>query len=208
MKKRLIAIICTALFSMTSVPVFAGTWKQIERQAFFGNSWYYVKDNGETARSEWIQDNGKWYYLGGSTEMISDRFSNINGNVYGFNKDGSMITATGFYPDPRSQNEYYFLDKDHKAVLGFFVYNDTLYYADNAYLGSSGKIYKKDKVENVIYDWTLCCQSNNKKGRMYIADMGKVVNKDGTPYPLDGKILKGKVVPVYDLAGNKIGEVS
>lgn len=208
MKKRLIAIICTALFSMTSVPVFAGTWKQIERQAYFGNSWYYVKDNGETARNEWIQDNGKWYYLSGSTEMVSDRFSIINGNVYGFNKDGSMITATGFYHDPRSQNEYYFLDKDHKAVLGFFVYNDTLYYADNAYLGSSGKIYKKDKVENVIYDWTLCCQSNNKKGRMYIADMGKVVNKDGTPYPLDGKILKGKVVPVYDLAGNKIGEIS
>ena len=209
MKKRLIAIICTALFSMTSVPVFAGTWKQIERQAFFGNSWYYVKDNGETARSEWIQDNGKWYYLGESTEMVSDMFSNINGNVYGFNKDGSMITATGFYADPRNYGKYYFLDKDHKAVLGFFVYNNTLYYATENHVNSLGSLYKTDgEITQVIYDNKLYNHSKSKKGFMYLSDMGKVVNKDGTPYPLDGKILKGKVVPVYDLAGNKIGEIS
>lgn len=207
MKKRLIAIICAALFSVTNIPVFAGTWKQIERQAFFGNSWYYVKDNGQIARDEWIQDNGKWYYMDSGTEMISDRFSNINGNVYGFNKDGSMITATGFYPDPKNYEIYYFLDKDHKAVLGFFVYNNMLYYASK---DGNGELCKtnENKISKVIYDNKLYCNSKSKKGFMYLTDMSKVVNKDGTPYPLDGKILKDKVVPVYDLAGNKIGEVS
>ena len=73
---------------------------------------------------------------------------------------------------------------------------------------SKGQLYKSNKINRVIYDWKLYNHSKSKKGFMYLADMGKVVNKDGTPYPLDGKILKGKVVPVYDLAGNKIGEIS
>ncbi len=27
------------------------------------NSWYYLNEDGSYARNQWIQSNGKWYYV-------------------------------------------------------------------------------------------------------------------------------------------------
>lgn len=78
----LYAAVCTLLGgAMTSL---AGEWKTDTK------GYWYANDNGGYAVSEWLADNGKWYYLGADGYMVCNAWI---GNYY-VGADGAMLVNT------------------------------------------------------------------------------------------------------------------
>lgn len=78
---RMIAAAVAATLLNTTV-AFAGSWEQKN------DLWTYLKDNGQHARAEWIQDkDGSWYYLGINGYMETNRI--IDGYYIG--TDGKIV---------------------------------------------------------------------------------------------------------------------
>lgn len=57
--------------------------------------WHYYKD-GEELRSQWLFEDGKWYYLNDNGVMISGHSDIVNGVCYYFEADGSMTNRSGW----------------------------------------------------------------------------------------------------------------
>ena len=64
-----------------------------------GQSWYYIKDDGECLVSDWVKDGGKWYYCDEDGRMISgvEDFY-IDGAGYDFDSTGACTN-----PDAASE---------------------------------------------------------------------------------------------------------
>jgi len=54
------------------------------------DKWYYLNEKGDMAIG-WLKYNDKWYYLGNNGVMYFDCTKNINGKLYSFRSDGSLI---------------------------------------------------------------------------------------------------------------------
>lgn len=65
-----------------SIAAFAGEWKTD------ANGWWYAKDDGSYIASDWLNDNGKFYYFNAEGYMLSDVWV---GNYY-VGADGAMLT--------------------------------------------------------------------------------------------------------------------
>lgn len=62
------------------------TWKQDAKGwwlAEIGGRWY--------AQNEWAKVDGKWYYFDNTGYMVANRIKTIDGNVYQFREDGTLI---------------------------------------------------------------------------------------------------------------------
>ena len=58
MKRRFGVIAAAAVLSAAlAVPSYAGTWKYVNDQ------WKYQRGANKYAYNEWVEDNGKYYYL-------------------------------------------------------------------------------------------------------------------------------------------------
>lgn len=86
MKKRNKMMVCSAMFVMLSgaMTSFAGEWKGDAK------GYWYAKDNGGYAVSEWLEDDGKWYYIADDGYMLSNTWV---GNYY-VGADGAMLINT------------------------------------------------------------------------------------------------------------------
>ncbi len=98
MKTRITGALCVLVAAaLIPCPAYANTWERSEK----GNRWMYVSDAGDPATDEWIDEDGKQYYVDSSgymkTGWLKDKES---GNEYYFGDDGVMW-SDAFTPDDR-----------------------------------------------------------------------------------------------------------
>lgn len=93
MKRSSKMMLCAALFAALGggITSFAGEWK------LDANGRWYEKDDGSYVVSDWLNDNGKFYYFNADGYMLSNVWI---GNYY-VGSDGAMLTNTttpdGYY---------------------------------------------------------------------------------------------------------------
>ena len=143
------------------------------------NGYYYGADN-RTSGYDWVTVNGKLYYgYSGSGSSTRSTTQYINGNIYNFNKDGSLSgqdnTQNGW--KKLGVDWYYF--KNGKALYDGLYEIDGKTYAFNY----DGKLYK---TESVVYGYHI-----NASGCLDKTKGFKTI--DGTQYYFDanGKALYG-----------------
>lgn len=195
-KKIITALITGILCVGSCVPVFAGTWTQNKAK-----DWYYIKDNGAYAqKGEWIVDNGKTYFFD-SPNTVSDKGvmatynHKCNGVYYCFNPDGSLCSS-GWNRAEEFRNSLCLVDKENKIVTSrFFMVNGIIYHPD-----SKGLIYASSSEK----PYSVNISGDPKHRRFGWMMNGVLVNKDGSPYPVDGELLKGETIPVYSSDGTYI----
>lgn len=56
-------------------------------------AWYYIAENGFMLANEWLNDDNKWYYFGKDGKMQGEGWRKINGEYYYFNSSGVMLTG-------------------------------------------------------------------------------------------------------------------
>lgn len=85
------------LSALMAVPAYAGTWK------FVNDQWKYQRGANKFAYNEWIEDAGKWYYLGNDGSMKTG-WQQIDGQWYYM--DAAGVLQTGWLKD---NDKWYFL---------------------------------------------------------------------------------------------------
>lgn len=106
MKKRLAVTITALVLSMLmAVPVFAGTWKQVD------GKWRYQRGANKYAYNEWVEDKGNFYYMGNDGNMMTG-WQQIGGQWYYLDTAG--ILQTGWLKD--NDKWYYLLPMGTMAV--------------------------------------------------------------------------------------------
>lgn len=99
------------------------------------HDWYYATANGTLATNSWIkfQADGKWYYLDSNGLMVKDGPNWVNGVLYYFNADGSLLEKEGWVTD--RYNEKYYVNADGTVKIGLWKIGDSWYYF-NPYSGN------------------------------------------------------------------------
>lgn len=125
MKKILKSIMIGTLMSLLlSIPVFAGQWQHGE-----GNEWYYLKDNQTYAQAEWINHDGKNYFIDPNGVMM----------VSNYTPDGYWVGADGVWDQNVQQRNVDLYPK--AAVYGWASDTDSItlsiYFYDEYYDGYS-----------------------------------------------------------------------
>ena len=81
-------------------------WMKVE------DEWYYFAEDGSMKESDWVLSNNKWYYFKRTGEMLHGGFLNSKGKYYYLNDDGSMQV------DTKVINGYLFdFNKDGSIIL-------------------------------------------------------------------------------------------
>ena len=99
MIKKIIALTAASLMSIATVfTSFAGTWTNTAPTDTWvpegNNIWFYIKDDGQYAHMEWIQDtDGSWYYLSSLYSLPQTPGTDANGYIY--NDSGIYVDTTG-----------------------------------------------------------------------------------------------------------------
>lgn len=88
------ALFISAALSMTA---WAGTWQQQQASAPGPGAqpagWRYQLDDGSYASKGWLNDQGKWYYLGQDGIMLTG-FIKVAGSWYYLDDTGAMVSGT------------------------------------------------------------------------------------------------------------------
>ncbi|NBH73012.1 hypothetical protein D3Z51_13440 [Clostridiaceae bacterium] len=96
--KRWVAACCALVFGAAAAfPAMAGEWELTED----GKYWNYCESPGNPIKDEWIEDNGKTYYLDSSGKMKTGWVTEEDsGNRYFMGEDGAMC-RNAFTKDDR-----------------------------------------------------------------------------------------------------------
>lgn len=86
MKKLKLVLLTTCISLLFSIQSFAGWVQQANGQ------WNYDQ-NGSRATSQWIKDQGNWYYFDASGVMLANTTQDIHGVVYTFDASGKWIDS-------------------------------------------------------------------------------------------------------------------
>ena len=112
---------------------------RIEKDTVHGYGWsynpaegWYFYDAAGIKVTGWLNSGGKWYYLDPNNVeypglMVSDCIREIGGDVYGFNRDGSM--AVGWYY--RESEGWYYHDQSGARKTGWVRSYGLWYYLDS-----------------------------------------------------------------------------
>lgn len=172
--KKCILVIAGALSLMQYITSYAGTWE------LDGERWKYMKDTGNYAEYEWVQDNGDWYYCsrGGNMEkntVVDGYYIGADGKMlsqddksnplYGEKICGTCYMQVNSYEDRGSYykakvtlyDNSYFTNDELNYMVGDKIWIEhkgaygTVTYAS---MGTSGDMYIKAKCGNGIYEFT------------------------------------------------------
>lgn len=99
MKRHFGVIAAAAVLSAAlAVPSYAGTWKYVNDQ------WKYQRGANKYAYNEWVEDNGKYYYLN-NDGYVTTGWQQIDGQWYYMDATGAM--QTGWLKD--DSGKWYYL---------------------------------------------------------------------------------------------------
>ena len=129
----------------------------------------YISDVEIT--TEWIKDNGKWYYYNASGKLVKNKWQLYKGNWYYLGQDGAMLT-------------------------GWQTIEGCKYYF---YLGDDGHMASSEWIEGLPLDADGCQKYNktsswksNSSGKWYEDQLGwyptsRTLRIDGVDYEFDSK---------------------
>lgn len=127
--------------------------------------WYYYK-NDKMLESQWIKDNGKWYYLDMRGRMVSNDFYDVSYNKYYlFAEDGSLIEKEGW---AKVDGYWYYCNKDGTIRREQWInQNNTKYYVN-----SFGRMCKNEtaKTGGRCYAFGTNGELITKKGWIKLGD--------------------------------------
>lgn len=114
-----LAVLCMAVLSF-SIRAFAGTFENT------GDGWRYRKEDDSYAKSEWVLEQGQYYYLDQNGLMVADT---TTPDGYLVAADGSWVTeqqATGGYVRTPYDNLPYYYDPDWRR----YIFDESTDYAE------------------------------------------------------------------------------
>ena len=176
--------------SMTSFAASKGTWMMVDGE------WYCYDKNGDAYTNVFCSSNGKEYYVGDDGQLVRSEWVEYDGNYYFVNSSGAKITndwrLTAPYDDDSADEEwYYFKSNGKRAENEKITYKSKSYY----FVNSSGAKITNDWRLTTPYDddsadeeWYYF-KSNGKR-----AENEKITYKGKSYYfDTDGKMLTGWV---------------
>lgn len=130
---------------------------------FFDNkykSYFHFNDRGNM-QTEWIQDNGKWYYLNAIGAMQTG-WLYAQGEWYFLGSDGAM--KIGWLKDG---DKWYYLRRDGSMATGWIVSQDKWYYLNSSGVMQTGWIYYGKKWYYLKEDGSMATGWINDNNQWY-----------------------------------------
>ena len=93
-------------------------WHQVDG----GKTWYYFTSDGTAMQSDWLKENGKWYWLNSNCGAAYG-WAKVDGKWYYFNGDNSM--RTGWV---KVEGNWYYLSSSGAMVTGWCEVDGKWYY--------------------------------------------------------------------------------
>jgi len=170
MKKLKLLLLTGFLVLSTCFPAFAGTWTHTHDTEWGTNTydylWFYVKDNGEYAQSEWVQDSdGTWYWIDDNQYLPTSQ---------GVADDGGLYNSKGAYIDFSDGSRKYLTKELSSQIANSMTYEQVI--------SILGKEHEVDSSSQSItsygtYDYlTLKWYSKDAKGSQYVAFTNGIVS--------------------------------
>ena len=115
--------------SMTSFAASKGTWMMVDGE------WYCYDKNGDAYTNVFCSSNGKEYYVGDDGQLVRSEWVEYDGDQYFVNSSGAKITndwrLTTPYDDESADEEwYYFKSNGKRAENEKITYKGKSYYFD------------------------------------------------------------------------------
>ena len=140
-------------------------------------------------KSDWVDDEGKTYYLGANGAMVNSKWKYIDGHYYSFKSSGELVTTAWIYDG----GVWYFVGPDGQMLEGFTEIalgrsDDGWYYFSPKHDGSYGHVMSGWQYIDGWYYFNP--KHNGSFGRMVTNNW---VYDDGVWYfvGLDGKMYEG-----------------
>ena len=115
--------------SMTSFAASKGTWMMVDGE------WYCYDKNGDAYTNVFCSSNGKEYYVGDDGQLVRSEWVEYDGNYYFVNSSGAKITndwrlTTPYDDDTADEEWYYFKSNGKRAENEKITYKGKSYYFD------------------------------------------------------------------------------
>ena len=115
--------------SMTSFAASKGTWMMVDGE------WYCYDKNGDAYTNVFCSSNGKEYYVGDDGQLVRSEWVEYDGNYYFVNSSGAKITndwrlTTPYDDDTADEEWYYFKSNGKRAENEKITYKGKTYYFD------------------------------------------------------------------------------
>ena len=146
MRKTKLIIATLAISMLLSSTALAGTWTHTHETEWgintYDDLWFYVKDSGEYAENEWIQDeDGTWYWIDDGGTLPS---------WAGVATDGSLYDSTGKYIDMTIDGRKYATEELYNQLQEGMTYDQVI-----SILGKEHEITKAERrqIGSQTYDY-------------------------------------------------------
>ncbi len=107
----------------------AGDWQYGTEKGYLndgwhkiGSVWYFFDEDGTAKQSEWLKENGKWYYLNANCGAAYG-WAKIEGQWYYFGGDNAMVTGW-----KKVDGNWYYMASSGKMVTGWCQVGGKWYY--------------------------------------------------------------------------------
>ena len=115
--------------SMTSFAASKGTWMMVDGE------WYCYDKNGDAYTNVFCSSNGKEYYVGDDGQLVRSEWVDYDGSYYFVNSSGAKITndwrlTTPYDDDTADEEWYYFKSNGKRAENEKITYKGKSYYFD------------------------------------------------------------------------------
>ncbi len=115
--------------SMTSFAASKGTWMMVDGE------WYCYDKNGDAYTNVFCSSNGKEYYVGDDGQLVRSEWVEYDGDYYFVNSSGAKITndwrlTTPYDDDSADEEWYYFKSNGKRAENEKITYKGKSYYFD------------------------------------------------------------------------------
>ncbi|WP_101877829.1 transglutaminase-like domain-containing protein [Lachnoclostridium edouardi] len=163
-KEKIFALTFAAAISLSlTMPVLAGEWEKEEQGSV---TWRYKGDDGSYLKNEWLETDGKWYYLDENGIMVTGSYI-VNGKEEQFGTDGVWIDTSkaqeasnadnslmnygpGISRWGRDDRGWYYQNFDGSRVQNtweeiwgvWYYFNGEGYMMENAWIDTNGKRYR------------------------------------------------------------------
>ena len=115
--------------SMTSFAASKGTWMMVDGE------WYCYDKNGDAYTNVFCSSNGKEYYVGDDGQLVRSEWVDYDGSYYFVNSSGAKITndwrlTTPYDDDTADEEWFYFKSNGKRAENEKITYKGKTYYFD------------------------------------------------------------------------------
>ena len=115
--------------SMTSFAASKGTWMMVDGE------WYCYDKNGDAYTNVFCSSNGKEYFVGDDGQLVRSEWVDYDGSYYFVNSSGAKITndwrlTTPYDDDTADEEWYYFKSNGKRAENEKITYKGKTYYFD------------------------------------------------------------------------------